>query len=114
MRLTLKLKNPQLFNVESLGGFYDPYSLKSAQTLSSGPPQSSFSLNIMNTRSNTYGYKTGEEMDKYLEDEIKNVDVTLFGAYDKDTDDVILTLCPKNCGGPLIGHVDDDNEDCLR
>ena len=99
---------------ESLGGFCDPISLKRAQILRVSPPQRSFSILTMNTRYNMYRYMTGEEMDKYLGDDMKHVDISLFGSYDKDTDYVILALCPKNCGGPLIGHIDDPNEDCLR
>ena len=61
-----------------------------------------------------YGFKTGDDMDKFLGNAIKNVDVSLFGSYDKDTDDVTFTLCPRNCGGPLIGHIDDQDDDCIR
>ena len=63
----------------------------------------------MNTRSATYGYKTGDEMDKYLEE-----DIMAYGSYDKAKDDVSLTLCPEDCGGPVIGHQYDANNKCKR
>ena len=40
--------------------------------------------------------------------------VTNFGVYDKAKDDVDLTLCPKACGGPVMGHLYDQNNECLR
>ena len=68
----------------------------------------------MNTRYSTFGYKTGADMDTYLGEAIKDDDVNTFGTYDKDTDEVTLNLCPKACGGPIIGHLEDENGDCKR
>ena len=57
---------------------------------------------------------TGPDLDRYLKDTIQNDDITKIGTYDKDTDDVILHLCPSGCGGPIIGHLYDDDDNCLR
>ena len=57
---------------------------------------------------------TGPDMDRYLKDTIQNDDITKIGTYDIDNDDVILHLCPEGCGGPVIGHIYDDNDKCSR
>ena len=66
------------------------------------------------TRYSTFGYMTGMEMETYLDDSIQNDDVSKLGTYDEKTDDVDLTLCPTGCGGPIIGHIYNDNDDCAR
>ena len=57
---------------------------------------------------------TGPDLDRYLMDTIQNDDISKIGTYDIDNDDVILTLCPAGCGGPVIGHIYDDDDNCLR
>ena len=56
---------------------------------------------------------TGPDLDRYLNDTIQN-DITKIGTYDKDLDDKILHLCPSGCGGPIIGHLYNDDDECLR
>ena len=76
-------------------------------------PQSS-SLSFMPlTRFNTFGFKTGDDLNEYLEKEIAMEDVKDLDVYDKDKDDVTLKLCPKGCGGPVLGHLNDQNDNCL-
>ena len=57
---------------------------------------------------------TGPDMDRYLKDTIQNDDISKIGTYDTDNDDVILHLCPEGCGGPVIGHIYDDDDKCSR
>ena len=57
---------------------------------------------------------TGPDTDRYLMDTIQNDDISKIGTYDIDNDDVILTLCPAGCGGPVIGHIYYDDDNCLR
>ena len=97
--------------------FVCPLPLSRPQILRLSPPYSSLPfilITMITTRYTTFGYKTGEEMDKYMGDDIKYDNITTFGTYDKNTDDVTLTLCPKACGGPIIGHLEDVNGDCKR
>ena len=56
------------------------------------------------TINQTFGLKTGKDMDKYLRDDIKNDDIYKYGQYDSFNYDIVLTLCPEGCGAPLIGH----------
>ena len=44
----------------------------------------------------------------------QNDDIAKIGTYDIDNDDVILHLCPAGCGGPIIGHIYNDDDECLR
>ena len=68
----------------------------------------------MSTRQQTYGSMTGPELDRYLDDTIQNDDIDKIGTYDENLDDVTLTLCPSGCGGPVLGHIYNDDDECLR
>ena len=57
---------------------------------------------------------TGPELDRYLDDTIQNDDIDKIGTYDENLDDVTLTLCPSGCGGPVLGHIYNDDDECLR
>ena len=77
-------------------------------------PRSS-SLSIMPfTRFNTFGFKTGEDLNEYMDKEIALENIEDLGVYDKDKDDVKLKLCLKGCGGPVLGHLNDLDNNCLR
>ena len=45
------------------------------------------------TISQTFGLKTGDDMDKYFKDGIRHDDITRYGQFDRSNDDIILTLC---------------------
>ena len=49
--------------------------------LMSGSPRSSFESIMTLTRTITFGYKTGDDLDNYLENEIAHADVDKFGVY---------------------------------
>ena len=51
--------------------------------LMSDSPRSSFESIMTLTRTITFGYKTGDDLDNYLENEIAHEDVDKFGVYDK-------------------------------
>ena len=53
-------------------------------------------------------------MDTYLSGSLQNEDVTKFATFNEDTDDVDFILCPAGCGGPVIGHIYDDDDKCSR
>ena len=52
-----------------------------------------------------YRDMTGKDMNEYFGDDIEHV---------KETDEKVFTLCPKNCGGPLIGHINETDEDYTK
>ena len=79
-------------------------------------PRSPSSSEIMPlTKSNTFGFKTGDDLNEYLEKEIAHENVDDIGVYDKDEDDIKLKLCLQGCGGPVLGHLTDTATGlCLR
>ena len=82
------------------------FPLQDSHLLMPGSPRSPSSSTTMPvTKSVTFGFKTGEDLDVYLEKAIANEDVDALGVYNKDADDVNLKLCLQGCGGPLLGHI---------
>ena len=90
--------------------------LQDSHLLMTDSPRSPTSSEIMPvTKSNTFGFKTGDELNEYLEKEIAHENVDALGVYNKDEDNVNLKLCLQGCGGPLLGHITDTTTSlCLR